>query len=69
MISISKDRQISLWDANKFEQLQTIKDQSANPIKFTMAIFDEKQKRLFLAAYRLAIYNLNLNEKVELEAV
>ena len=34
-----------------------------------MAFFDEKFKKLFTAAFKLSIFELNLNEKVELDAV
>lgn len=34
-----------------------------------MASFDEKYKKLFTAAFKVEIFELNLNEKVELDAI
>lgn len=34
-----------------------------------MAAFDARTRRLYTAAYKLSILSMNLNEKVELEAV
>ena len=34
-----------------------------------MAAFDDKSLSLYTAAYKLSIFKMNLNEKVELEAV
>ena len=41
MITTSKDRQISLWDINKFECLQSIKDYLTFPGFYSMAGYDE----------------------------
>lgn len=49
--------------------MQTIKSNHAVPGFFAMTAFDGRSMSLYTSAYKLSIFKMNLNEKVELEAV
>jgi hypothetical protein len=51
MITTSVDRQISLWDVNKFECLQSIKDNLSFPGFYSMTGYDEIANQLYVCGY------------------
>ena len=64
---MSSDRQVSLWDSNKFECVQTIRDQHVFPYQYFAAYFEEKKRIIYTGALQVKCYTLKPNEKEELE--
>ena len=68
MLSLSKDRQICLWDSNRLEVLQAIKDLNSANSWLSSAALDLNLNQLYLAAKKMKIFTLQKDPLVEQQA-
>jgi len=69
MITASRDRQISLWEANKFECLQTIKDLNYDDSFFNQIGINIKHKVIMACTFGIKCYRLEVMEKLQLQHI
>ena len=71
IITVAVDRTICLWDAQKLEKLQTIKDEDPNihcP-KFSSSSFDRTTGNLFIGCHYITAWQAVVDPKVEINAL
>ena len=69
MITCSKDRQVCLWDANKFECIQTIKDLNFSPNYYSQICFFENLRQIIVGTFKVKFFKLRPNEKIEIQSL
>lgn len=69
MISCGKDRQISLWEVNNFECLQTIRDLDFVPNFYSTVCMLPSAKTILAATFGIKQYKLSIDEKLRLKQV
>lgn len=67
LVSVSRDKQINLWDANRLECVQIIKDTGFSGLNFTSACFSDALEKVFVVNRVAKAYKMKVNERVELQ--
>ena len=65
------DRSIGLWDASRLEKIEIIRDNVdiVHTPKFSSASFDQESGQLFIGCHQIAVWEAQVDQKVEINAL